>query len=146
MPSKINARYAVSSSMHSPIHTLFHAFLQFLDAFAGDAAWLARYARSRDGQPIPWEVIEAHKKATHPYSVSSCGWGSLPPVIQQCRKCIIDGSAGICVHVCQHVTAFLEPTGQLRVCTWKVSSMHAPPAESERIGAAWVMCQRACRL
>jgi hypothetical protein len=45
--------------------------LQFLDAFAGDAAWLARYARTRDGQPIPWSVIEAHKKATQPYEVSS---------------------------------------------------------------------------
>eukprot|EP00197_Chlamydomonas_leiostraca_P012787 CAMPEP_0202859018 /NCGR_PEP_ID=MMETSP1391-20130828/1317_1 /ASSEMBLY_ACC=CAM_ASM_000867 /TAXON_ID=1034604 /ORGANISM="Chlamydomonas leiostraca, Strain SAG 11-49" /LENGTH=626 /DNA_ID=CAMNT_0049538015 /DNA_START=77 /DNA_END=1957 /DNA_ORIENTATION=- len=41
----------------------------FLDAFAGDAAWLGRYARSRDGKVLPWEVIEAHKRATHPYEV-----------------------------------------------------------------------------
>ncbi|KAL6764974.1 oligoendopeptidase [Haematococcus lacustris] len=41
----------------------------FLDAFAGDAAWLARYARSREGQPVPMSVIEAHKRATQPYEV-----------------------------------------------------------------------------
>jgi hypothetical protein len=41
----------------------------FLDAFAGDAAWLARYARDRAGNPIPWSVIEAHKRATKPYEV-----------------------------------------------------------------------------
>ena len=42
----------------------------FLDAMAGDSAWLGRYARSREGKVIPWEVIEAHKTATHPYEVS----------------------------------------------------------------------------
>ncbi|KAJ9524541.1 hypothetical protein QJQ45_024105 [Haematococcus lacustris] len=41
----------------------------FLDAFAGDAAWLARYACSREGQPVPMSVIEAHKRATQPYEV-----------------------------------------------------------------------------
>ena len=47
--------------------------LQVLDAFAGDAAWLARYARSRQGQVIPWAVIEAHLKATQPYQVRGRG-------------------------------------------------------------------------
>jgi hypothetical protein len=51
-----------------PLHPP-HASLQFLDAFAGDAAWLGRYARSREGAVVPWEVIEAHKRATHPYEV-----------------------------------------------------------------------------
>ncbi|KAF5828250.1 oligoendopeptidase [Dunaliella salina] len=41
----------------------------FLDAFAGDAAWLGRYARNREGQPIPWDIIKAHKMATSPYEV-----------------------------------------------------------------------------
>lgn len=40
-----------------------------LDAFVGDAAWLGRYARSRSGEVIPWDIIEKHKTATSPYSV-----------------------------------------------------------------------------
>ena len=45
---------------------------QFLDAFAGDAAWLGRYAHNREGKAIPWEIIKAHKTATSPYEVCIC--------------------------------------------------------------------------
>jgi oligoendopeptidase F len=41
----------------------------FLDALADDAAFLARYARNAAGEPIPWEVVEAHIRATQPYKV-----------------------------------------------------------------------------
>eukprot|EP00195_Chlamydomonas_chlamydogama_P009741 CAMPEP_0202900574 /NCGR_PEP_ID=MMETSP1392-20130828/11915_1 /ASSEMBLY_ACC=CAM_ASM_000868 /TAXON_ID=225041 /ORGANISM="Chlamydomonas chlamydogama, Strain SAG 11-48b" /LENGTH=623 /DNA_ID=CAMNT_0049586991 /DNA_START=175 /DNA_END=2046 /DNA_ORIENTATION=- len=41
----------------------------FLDSLAHDAAWLGRYARNREGAAIPWHLIEAHNKATHPYEV-----------------------------------------------------------------------------
>lgn len=30
----------------------------FLDSLVGDAAWQARYALSREGEPIPWSLIE----------------------------------------------------------------------------------------
>jgi oligoendopeptidase F len=30
----------------------------FLDSLVNDSAWLARYALDRDGNPIPWELIE----------------------------------------------------------------------------------------
>jgi len=40
-----------------------------LDAMAGDAAWLARYALDREGKPMPWSVIQDHMTATQPYSV-----------------------------------------------------------------------------
>ncbi|KAK9816558.1 hypothetical protein WJX72_001939 [[Myrmecia] bisecta] len=43
----------------------------FLDAFVGDAAWLGRYARSREGAVIPWALIEKSIRATHPYAVFS---------------------------------------------------------------------------
>ena len=41
----------------------------FLDAFADDAAWMARYARDAGGDPVPWPVVEARIRAAHPYSV-----------------------------------------------------------------------------
>ena len=41
----------------------------FLDSLVGDAAWVGRYAVSQAGEPIPWEVIEADLRATHPYKV-----------------------------------------------------------------------------
>ena len=41
----------------------------FLDSLAGDAAWLARYARSREGAPVPWALVEKSLRATHPYAV-----------------------------------------------------------------------------
>ena len=39
----------------------------FLDSLVGDAAWRAKYALSRDGQPLPWNLIEEDLHATHPY-------------------------------------------------------------------------------
>jgi oligoendopeptidase F len=41
----------------------------FLDSLIGDSAWLARYALSREGKPIPWELIEKKIRATHDYNV-----------------------------------------------------------------------------
>ena len=41
----------------------------FLDALVGDAAWRAQYALSRDGEPIPWELIAEDIEASHPYKV-----------------------------------------------------------------------------
>lgn len=40
-----------------------------LDRFGSAAGWLARYAVSRDGQTIPWSLIEKNIRATHPYEV-----------------------------------------------------------------------------
>ena len=41
----------------------------FLDSLVGDAAWRAKYAISRDGEPLPWELHEADLRASHPYRV-----------------------------------------------------------------------------
>ncbi|KAK9843964.1 hypothetical protein WJX81_000584 [Elliptochloris bilobata] len=41
----------------------------FLDSLAGDAAWLARYALSREGARVPWALVEKSLRATHPYAV-----------------------------------------------------------------------------
>ena len=41
----------------------------FLDALVGDAAWRAKYAISRDGEPIPWDMIKEDLEASHPYKV-----------------------------------------------------------------------------
>jgi Peptidase family M3 len=41
----------------------------FLDSLVGDAAWRAKYARSVDGTPIPFEIIEEDIRATHPFEV-----------------------------------------------------------------------------
>lgn len=40
-----------------------------LDAFGEDAGWLARYAVSRDGEVVPWPLIEQNMRATKPYEV-----------------------------------------------------------------------------
>lgn len=40
-----------------------------LDAFGEDAGWLARYAVSRDGQVVPWPLVEQNLRATQPYRV-----------------------------------------------------------------------------
>ena len=39
----------------------------FLESLVGDAAWRRKYALSRDGDPLPWAIIEEDLKATHPY-------------------------------------------------------------------------------
>ena len=44
----------------------------FLDSLCKDAAWRGRYARSRDGAVLPWELHAADITATHPYEVC-CG-------------------------------------------------------------------------
>jgi oligoendopeptidase F len=41
----------------------------FLDSLCGDAAWRARYARARDGTPLPWDIHEAEIRSTFPFRV-----------------------------------------------------------------------------
>ena len=41
----------------------------FLDSLVGDADWMAKYAVSREGEVIPWDLIADQIKATHPYKV-----------------------------------------------------------------------------
>jgi len=41
----------------------------FLDSLVGDAAWLGKYAYSREGKVIPFELIEKAILAKHPYKV-----------------------------------------------------------------------------
>eukprot|EP00571_Detonula_confervacea_P015345 CAMPEP_0172300836 /NCGR_PEP_ID=MMETSP1058-20130122/2844_1 /TAXON_ID=83371 /ORGANISM="Detonula confervacea, Strain CCMP 353" /LENGTH=670 /DNA_ID=CAMNT_0013010751 /DNA_START=30 /DNA_END=2042 /DNA_ORIENTATION=+ len=41
----------------------------FLDSLVGDADWMAKYAISRDGDAIPWDLVADKIKATHPYEV-----------------------------------------------------------------------------
>ncbi|KIY92383.1 oligoendopeptidase F [Monoraphidium neglectum] len=41
----------------------------FLDSLAQDAAWLGRYARDRQGNVIPWELVERLHRDSHPYEV-----------------------------------------------------------------------------
>lgn len=41
----------------------------FLDSLVGDAGWRAKYALSRDGDPIPWELVREDLEASHPYKV-----------------------------------------------------------------------------
>ena len=35
----------------------------------GDADWMAKYAISREGKAIPWDLVADQIKATHPYKV-----------------------------------------------------------------------------
>mmetsp|Transcript_12072 Transcript_12072/g.36231 ORF Transcript_12072/g.36231 Transcript_12072/m.36231 type:complete len:656 (-) Transcript_12072:500-2467(-) len=41
----------------------------FLDSLMGDAEWLSRYSRDREGNPIPWDLVEQSIRASHPYEV-----------------------------------------------------------------------------
>mmetsp|Transcript_38748 Transcript_38748/g.43422 ORF Transcript_38748/g.43422 Transcript_38748/m.43422 type:complete len:676 (+) Transcript_38748:59-2086(+) len=41
----------------------------FLDSLVGDAAWRAKYAVSRDGSVLPWDLIKEDMEASHPYKV-----------------------------------------------------------------------------
>ena len=41
----------------------------FLDALVGDAAWRCKYAVSRDGTALPWDLIVEDVQAKHPYEV-----------------------------------------------------------------------------
>jgi hypothetical protein len=61
-----------------------------LDALASDAAWLGRYARDRQGAPMPWELAAQQIEATHPYEVFQVRRGAAaapapaapPPLLQ----------------------------------------------------------------
>jgi len=41
----------------------------FLDSLVGDADWMAKYAISREGEAIPWDLVADQIKATHAYKV-----------------------------------------------------------------------------
>ncbi|KAI9364898.1 oligoendopeptidase [Zopfochytrium polystomum] len=41
----------------------------FLDSVVGDAAWLARYALDKNGNVMPWHLVEKKIRAGHPYAV-----------------------------------------------------------------------------
>jgi oligoendopeptidase F len=41
----------------------------FLDSLVGDADWMAKYAISREGDAIPWDLVADQIKATHPFKV-----------------------------------------------------------------------------
>jgi len=41
----------------------------FLDSLVGDADWMAKYAISREGEAIPYDLVADQIKATHPYKV-----------------------------------------------------------------------------
>lgn len=41
----------------------------FLESLLGDAAWLGRYAVSKEGETIPWELIERKIRTGHPLRV-----------------------------------------------------------------------------
>jgi Zn-dependent oligopeptidase len=41
----------------------------FLDSLVSDAAWMGRYAYSREGEVIPWSLIEQDIQSTHPFEV-----------------------------------------------------------------------------
>ena len=43
----------------------------FLDSLVGDAAWRRRYAKTRDGEVMPFELIEESLRSTKPYEVFS---------------------------------------------------------------------------
>jgi oligoendopeptidase F len=43
----------------------------FLDSLVQDAAWIGRYATSKDGVPMPWELLEEKIRATHEFEVLS---------------------------------------------------------------------------
>ena len=42
----------------------------FLDSLVSDAAWRARYAKNREGQPLPWPLHQQDIEATHPYQAT----------------------------------------------------------------------------
>jgi hypothetical protein len=40
-----------------------------LEEFGRDAGWMARYAKSRDGEVVPWPLVEKSMRSAQPYSV-----------------------------------------------------------------------------
>eukprot|EP00510_Aplanochytrium_minuta_P005236 CAMPEP_0184024184 /NCGR_PEP_ID=MMETSP0954-20121128/11902_1 /TAXON_ID=627963 /ORGANISM="Aplanochytrium sp, Strain PBS07" /LENGTH=492 /DNA_ID=CAMNT_0026307405 /DNA_START=105 /DNA_END=1583 /DNA_ORIENTATION=+ len=41
----------------------------FLDSLVSDAAWRAKYAKTKNGDVVPWDILEEEIKSTHPYHV-----------------------------------------------------------------------------
>lgn len=41
----------------------------FLDSLVGDADWMAKYAVSREGEVVPWDLVADQIRATQPYKV-----------------------------------------------------------------------------
>ncbi|KAJ3076621.1 hypothetical protein HDU98_001630 [Podochytrium sp. JEL0797] len=41
----------------------------FLDSLVGDAAWIGRYATSKEGAVMPWELVEREIRSMHAYKV-----------------------------------------------------------------------------
>lgn len=41
----------------------------FLDSLISDAAWRAKYARDKDGKPLPFEIIDEEIRVTQPFKV-----------------------------------------------------------------------------
>jgi oligoendopeptidase F len=41
----------------------------FLDSLVSDSAWRAKYAKKKNGDPIPFDILEQGIRATHPYAV-----------------------------------------------------------------------------
>ena len=41
----------------------------FLDSLVSDSAWRAKYARTVEGVPCPFEILEEEIRATHPFKV-----------------------------------------------------------------------------
>jgi len=41
----------------------------FLDSLVGDASWISRFALTREGKNIPWEILEKGIRAKHPFEV-----------------------------------------------------------------------------
>lgn len=56
----------------------------FLDSLVSDAAWMGKYAYSREGQPLPWDLIEQGIRATHVYEVIN----ELAMTPDQCINCV----------------------------------------------------------
>jgi oligoendopeptidase F len=72
------AHFSNSIQMPSPLFaqersptSVAYAELQsmFLDSLVADADWMAKYAISKDGEAIPWDIIADKIKSTHPYEV-----------------------------------------------------------------------------
>ena len=43
----------------------------------GDAAWLARYARNREGEALPWALLQEEIQETHAYEVGDAEGGGV---------------------------------------------------------------------
>jgi oligoendopeptidase F len=55
----------------------------FLDSVVSDSAWMARYGLSRDGEVIPWDLIEKEIRETHDYQVFSLAGMIAVPIFER---------------------------------------------------------------